>query len=88
MARFVSFESVSETSRHRRRGWRHKFLHHHEGGRLYFLDSYVIPDGTVRCNAVWRPATHGEIRVYDWTYPEFRTSIRGAAGTLSLLLLL
>lgn len=44
-----------------------------EGWRLYILDSYVISDGTVRYNAVWRPATHGEIQVYDWTYPEFRT---------------
>lgn len=44
-----------------------------EGWRLYILDSYVISDGTVRYNAVWRPATHGEIQVYDWTYSSFRT---------------
>jgi Bacterial tandem repeat domain 1 len=44
-----------------------------EGWRLYILDSYIISDGTVRYNAVWRPATHGEIQVYDWTYSSFRT---------------
>ena len=44
-----------------------------EGWRLYILDSYVISDGTVRYNAVWRPATHGEIQVYDWTFADFQT---------------
>lgn len=44
-----------------------------EGWRLYILDSYVISDGTVRYNAVWRPATHAETQVYDWTYSSFRT---------------
>ena len=44
-----------------------------EGWRLYILDSYVIADGTVRYNAVWRPATHGEIQVYGWTYSDYRT---------------
>src|ERR1022692_2709935 len=43
-----------------------------EGWRLYILDSYVISDGTVRYNAVWRPATHGEIQVYGWTYSDYR----------------
>jgi Bacterial tandem repeat domain 1 len=44
-----------------------------EGWRLYILDSYVISDGTVRYNAVWRPATHAETQIYDWTYSTFRT---------------
>jgi hypothetical protein len=44
-----------------------------EGWRLYILDSYVISDGTVRYNAVWRPAIHGEIQVYDWTLSDFQT---------------
>jgi hypothetical protein len=44
-----------------------------EGWRLYILDSYVISDGTVRYNAVWRPATHGETQVYDWTSSSFLT---------------
>jgi hypothetical protein len=44
-----------------------------EGWRLYILDSYVVSDGTVRYNAVWRPATHGEGQVYDWTYSSFRS---------------
>jgi len=44
-----------------------------EGWRLYILDSYVISDGTVRYTAVWRPATHGEIQVYDWTFADFQT---------------
>jgi len=44
-----------------------------QGWRLYILDSYVISDGTVRYNAVWRPATHGETQVYDWTYSSYRT---------------
>jgi hypothetical protein len=43
-----------------------------EGWRLYILDPYVISDGTVRYNAVWRPAIHGEIQVYDWTLPDFQ----------------
>jgi hypothetical protein len=43
-----------------------------EGWRLYILDSYVISDGTVRYNAVWRPGTHAETQVYDWTYSDFR----------------
>ncbi len=44
-----------------------------EGWRLYILDSYVISDGTVRYNAVWRPGTHAETQVYDWTYTDYRT---------------
>jgi len=44
-----------------------------EGWRLYILDSYVISDGTVRYNAVWRPATHAETQIYDWTYSNFLT---------------
>lgn len=44
-----------------------------EGWRLYILDSYVISDGTVRYNAVWRPATHGEIQIYGATYSDYRT---------------
>jgi hypothetical protein len=44
-----------------------------EGWRLYILDAYVISDGTVRYNAVWRPSTHGETQVYEWTYSTFRT---------------
>ena len=44
-----------------------------EGWRLYILDSYVISDGTVRYNAVWRPATHGEIQVYGYTLSDFQT---------------
>ncbi len=43
------------------------------GWRLYILDSYVISDGTVRYNAVWRPATHAETQVYDWTYSDYKT---------------
>ena len=43
-----------------------------EGWRLYILDPYVISDGTVRYNAVWRPATHAETQVYNWTYTDFR----------------
>ncbi len=44
-----------------------------EGWRLYILDPYVISDGTVRYNAVWRPAIHGEIQAYDWTLTDFQT---------------
>lgn len=44
-----------------------------QGWRLYTLDSYVISDGTVRYNAVWRPGTHGEIQVSGWTYADFRS---------------
>jgi hypothetical protein len=44
-----------------------------EGWRLYLLDSYVLANGTVSYNAVWRPATHGEIQVYDNTYEQYRT---------------
>jgi hypothetical protein len=44
-----------------------------EGWRLYILDPYVISDGTVRYNAVWRPATHAEAQVYDWTFSSFQT---------------
>jgi len=43
-----------------------------EGWRLYILDPYVISDGTVRYNAVWRPAIHGETQVYDWTLSDFQ----------------
>lgn len=43
-----------------------------EGWRLYILDPYVISDGTVRYNAVWRPGTHAETQVYNWTYTDFR----------------
>jgi hypothetical protein len=39
--------------------------------RLYILDSYVVRDGTVRYNAAWRPATHGEIQVYGWTFTDY-----------------
>ena len=27
----------------------------------------------MRYNAVWRPAIHGEIQVYDWTLSDFQT---------------
>jgi hypothetical protein len=43
-----------------------------EGWRLYILDSYVLANGTVSYNAVWRPATHGEIQVYGNTYADYR----------------
>jgi hypothetical protein len=44
-----------------------------KGWRLYILDSYVVSDGTVRYNAVWRPATHPETQVYGDTYEDYRT---------------
>jgi hypothetical protein len=44
-----------------------------QGWRLYLLDSYVLSDGTVRYNAVWRPSTHAETQVYGWTYADYRT---------------
>jgi Bacterial tandem repeat domain 1 len=44
-----------------------------EGWRLYILNPYVLSDGTVRYTAVWRPASHGEIQVYDWKYSDYRT---------------
>lgn len=43
-----------------------------EGWRLYILDSYVLSDGDVSYNAVWRPATHGEYQVYGYTYTQYR----------------
>jgi hypothetical protein len=43
-----------------------------QGWRLYILDSYVLSDGTVRYNAVWRPLTHAETQVYGWTYADYR----------------
>ncbi len=44
-----------------------------DGWRLYILDSYVIADGTVRYNAVWRWGTHAETQVYGWTFSDFKT---------------
>jgi Bacterial tandem repeat domain 1 len=45
----------------------------HEGWRLYILDSYVLTDGTVRYNAVWRPGNHAETDIYGYTYADYRT---------------
>lgn len=44
-----------------------------DGWRLYILDSYVIADGTVRYNAVWRQGTHAETQVYGWTFSDYKT---------------
>ena len=43
-----------------------------DGWRLYILDSYVIADGTVRYNAVWRRGTHAETQVYGWTFADYK----------------
>jgi Bacterial tandem repeat domain 1 len=45
-----------------------------QGWRLYILQSYVLPDGEVRYNAVWRPGNHGEIQVYDYQYADYRST--------------
>lgn len=44
-----------------------------EGWRLYLLQSYVLFDGTVLYNAVFRPGNHGEIQDYGVTYSQFRS---------------
>jgi hypothetical protein len=44
-----------------------------EGWRLYSLQSYVLLDGTVKYNAVWRPGNHGEIQDYGVTYSQYRS---------------
>lgn len=44
-----------------------------EDWRLYGLQSYVMLDGTVKYNAVWRPGNHGEIQDYGVTYNQFRS---------------
>src|SRR5262249_9748711 len=43
-----------------------------QGWRLYILQSYVMPNGQVLYNAVWRPGTRGEIQAYAWSYEEYR----------------
>jgi hypothetical protein len=42
------------------------------GWRLFSLQSYVLADGTVLDDAIWRPGSHGEIQVYGWTYADYR----------------
>jgi hypothetical protein len=44
-----------------------------QGWRLYTLQSFVLPDGTVCYNAVWRPGNDPEIQVYGWTYGDYRS---------------
>ena len=44
-----------------------------QGWRLYILQSYVLANGTVLYNAVWRPGDSAEIQVYGWTYTDYRT---------------
>jgi hypothetical protein len=44
-----------------------------ENWRLYSLQSYVMFNGTVKYNAVWRPGDHGEIQDYGVTYSQFRS---------------
>jgi hypothetical protein len=54
-----------------------------QGWRLQTLQSYVtglpLPFGgclsqTTSYNAVWRPGDSGELQVYGWTYPDYRTT--------------
>ena len=45
-----------------------------KGWRLYILQSYVLPNGDLRYNAVWRPAGNTyEIQQYGATFSEFKT---------------
>jgi len=44
-----------------------------EGWRLYVLQSYVLPNGSLAMNAVWRPSGNtAEIQQYGATYAQFR----------------
>jgi hypothetical protein len=43
------------------------------GYRLYIVDSYVIDDGTVRYNAIWRLANHDEFSIYGYTLADYKT---------------
>jgi hypothetical protein len=40
--------------------------------RLYSLQSYVLADGNLRDDAIWRKGSHGEVQVYGWTYADYR----------------
>src|ERR1035438_10024107 len=44
-----------------------------EGWRLYILQSYLLPDGDVLYNAVFRPGDSGETQVYGWTLSDYQT---------------
>jgi hypothetical protein len=45
-----------------------------DGWRLYILQGYVLPNGTLVYNAVWRPAGNtSEIQQYGATYAQFHT---------------
>jgi hypothetical protein len=44
-----------------------------ENWRLFSLQSYVLFNGTVEYNAVWRPGTHGEIQDYGVSYEQYRS---------------
>jgi hypothetical protein len=41
------------------------------GYRLYLLDPYVISDGTVRYNAIFRASTVDEVPIYGYTYKDY-----------------
>ncbi len=42
-----------------------------EGWRIYILQSYVMPNGDVLYNAVWRPGDVSEIQMYGVTFSQF-----------------
>jgi len=42
-----------------------------EGWRLYILQSYVMPNGDVLYNAVWRPGDVSETQMYGVTFAQF-----------------
>ena len=44
-----------------------------KGWRLSILQSYVLPNGDVLYNAVFRPGDSGETQVYGWTFSDFQT---------------
>ena len=44
-----------------------------QGWRLYILDSYVMPNGQVLYNAVWRNGDLGETQLYGSTEAQFRS---------------
>jgi len=44
-----------------------------EGWRVYILQAYVLPDGQVLYNAVYRQGNSRETQVYGVTYDEFRS---------------
>ncbi len=44
-----------------------------QGWRLYILDAYVLSNGQVVYNAVWRPGNLPEIQVYGYSYADYRS---------------